>query len=314
MKLYTFFRSSTSYRLRIALAWKKLAYEPVYTSLPGMKHKDPAYLKLNPQGLVPALVSDAGKVYTQSMAMIEWLDERYPDPPLVPRDAEEKWYVRAVSQIIGCEMHPLNNVRVLKYLKCAYGLDDANVNGDWYPHWVAEGFAGSGRFSDPAEIEPQLLPGRSRHHGRRVPGAAGVQRSTLQLRPRALSDVDGDLRSLHEAGGVLRDAALQTGRRRMTLPRQSYFDYSAIVDRPQFEWPDRKRLAFHLCLNLEAFAYNSGLGISYSPGLPHPNSYNWGWREYGNRVGVWRLSSFSTSSSSRCRCSSTASATSTARR
>lgn len=142
MKLYTFFRSSTSYRLRIALAWKKLAYEAAYTSLPGMKHKDPGFLALNPQGLVPALVSDEGKVYTQSMAMIEWLDERYPEPPLVPRDTEEKWYVRAVSQIIGCEMHPLNNVRVLKYLKSAYGLDDAKVNGDWYLHWIAEGFAG----------------------------------------------------------------------------------------------------------------------------------------------------------------------------
>jgi len=73
------------------------------------------------------------------------------------------------------------------------------------------------------------------------------------------------------------------------LPRQPHFEYSAIVDRPQFSWPDGKRLAFHLCLNLEAFAFNTGLGISYSPGLPHPNSYNWGWREYGNRVGVWRL-------------------------
>lgn len=142
MKLYTFFRSSTSYRLRIALAWKKLAYEPVYTSLPGMKHKEPGFLKLNPQGLVPALVSDEGKVYTQSMAMIEWLDERHPEPPLLPKDADEKWYVRAVSQIIGCEMHPLNNVRVLKYLKTAYGLDNDRINGDWYPHWIAEGFAG----------------------------------------------------------------------------------------------------------------------------------------------------------------------------
>jgi maleylacetoacetate isomerase len=142
VKLYTFFRSSTSYRLRIALAWKNLPYEPAFTSLPGMKHKDPAYLKLNPQGLVPALVADDGKVYTQSMAMIEWLDERYPEPPLMPRGPDEKWYVRAVSQIIGCEMHPLNNVRVLKYLKSAYALDDAKVNGDWYPHWIKEGFDG----------------------------------------------------------------------------------------------------------------------------------------------------------------------------
>jgi len=142
VRLYTFFRSSTSYRLRIALAWKKLDYELAYTSLPGMKHKDPAYLELNPQGLVPALMIDEGRVYTQSMAMIEWLDERYPDPPLMPRDADEKWYVRAISQIVGCDMHPLNNVRVLTYLRSAYGLDDAQVNGDWYPHWIAEGFAG----------------------------------------------------------------------------------------------------------------------------------------------------------------------------
>jgi allantoinase len=75
----------------------------------------------------------------------------------------------------------------------------------------------------------------------------------------------------------------------VTLQRQPHFDYSAIVARPRFSWPGGKRLAFHLCLNLEAFAFNAGLGISYSPGLPHPNSYNWAWREYGNRVGVWRL-------------------------
>ena len=75
----------------------------------------------------------------------------------------------------------------------------------------------------------------------------------------------------------------------MTLARQGHFDYSAITERPQFSWPGGKRLAFHLCLNLEAFAFDTGLGISYSQGLPHPNSYNWGWREYGNRVGAWRL-------------------------
>jgi peptidoglycan/xylan/chitin deacetylase (PgdA/CDA1 family) len=73
------------------------------------------------------------------------------------------------------------------------------------------------------------------------------------------------------------------------LPRQPHFEYSPIVRRPDFSWPGGKRLAFHLSLNLEVFSFGTGLGVSYSPGLPHPNSYNWGWREYGNRVGVWRL-------------------------
>jgi maleylacetoacetate isomerase len=142
VRLYTFFRSSTSYRLRIALAWKGVSYEAAYTSLPKMQHKDPAYTSLNPQGLVPALVADDGRVYTQSLAMIEWLDERYPQPPLMPADREEKWYVRAVSQIVGCEIHPLNNARVLKYLRAAFALSEEQVNGQWYAHWIAEGLAG----------------------------------------------------------------------------------------------------------------------------------------------------------------------------
>jgi maleylacetoacetate isomerase len=74
--------------------------------------------------------------------MIEWLDERYPEPPLMPADRDEKWYVRAVSQIVGCEIHPLNNTRVLKYLRSAYGLSEEQVNGGWYGHWIAEGLAG----------------------------------------------------------------------------------------------------------------------------------------------------------------------------
>jgi maleylpyruvate isomerase len=141
LTLYTFFRSSTSFRLRIALAWKGLEWEPRYVSLPKMEHRRDDYLSLNPQGSLPAMVDEAGKVFTQSMAMIEYLDELHPQPPLMPKGAEEKWYVRAVSQAIGCEMHPLNNVRVLKKLK-ALGLDDDKVNKDWYPHWIAEGFKG----------------------------------------------------------------------------------------------------------------------------------------------------------------------------
>lgn len=146
MKLYTFFRSSTSFRLRIALAWKGLAYEPHYVSLPGMQHRAEGYLAVNPQGLVPSLVDEAGRVFTQSMAMIEYLDDRHPTPPLMPVGAEDKWYVRAAAQIIGCEIHPLNNVRVLKYLKSAFGIDDARINGDWYGHWISEGLAGFEQF------------------------------------------------------------------------------------------------------------------------------------------------------------------------
>jgi len=145
-QLHTFFRSSTSFRLRIALAWKGLPWEPRYTSLPKMEHRADAYLRVNPQGLVPALVDESGRVFTQSMAMIEYLDERHPQPPLMPVQAEEKWYVRAAAQIIGCEIHPLNNVRVLKYLKSAFGLEDGRINGEWYAHWVAEGLRGFEAF------------------------------------------------------------------------------------------------------------------------------------------------------------------------
>ncbi|HET7715027.1 MAG TPA: maleylacetoacetate isomerase [Bauldia sp.] len=138
--LYTFFRSSTSYRVRIALSVKGLDWEPRYVSLPRMEHRENAYLEVNPQGLVPTLVEDGGHVLAQSLAIIEYLEEAYPEPPILPKDLFERAYVRRLSQIIGCDIHPLNNVRVLKWLK-------ANVPGDegiadrWYAHWIAEGFA-----------------------------------------------------------------------------------------------------------------------------------------------------------------------------
>lgn len=145
MELYTFFRSSTSFRLRIALAYKGIPFTARTTSLPKMEHRAATFMRMNPQGLVPALVDDAGKVFTQSMAMIEYLDDTYPNPPLMPKSPADKWYVRAVAQIIGCEIHPLNNVRVLKFLK-TLGLEDAKINGDWYSHWVAEGLQGLEAF------------------------------------------------------------------------------------------------------------------------------------------------------------------------
>ncbi len=136
--LYTFFRSSTSYRLRIALALKGLDWEPRYVSLPGMQHRAVDYMALNPQGLVPALVEEDGSVFAQSLAMMEYLDETHPDPPLLPRDAKARAYVRMLCQVIGCDIHPLNNVRVLKYLRGRWSLSEADSN-EWYAHWVAEG-------------------------------------------------------------------------------------------------------------------------------------------------------------------------------
>lgn len=136
--LYTFFRSSTSYRLRIALAFKGLEWEPHFVSLPKMEHRTPEFLAINPQGLVPALVDD-GKVFAQSLAVLEYLDEAYPEPPLLPKGPAERAYVRALCQIVGCDIHPLNNVRVLKYLKSRWGLSDDDAN-EWYTHWINEGF------------------------------------------------------------------------------------------------------------------------------------------------------------------------------
>lgn len=138
MKLYTFFRSSTSFRARIALNLKGIEYEMEYVSLPGGEHRREAFLRVNPQGLVPALV-DGERRLTQSLAIIEYLDETRPEPPFLPKDPGERAYVRALAQMIGCEMHPLNNVRVLNYLTGPLGLDEA-AKQQWYEHWIAEGF------------------------------------------------------------------------------------------------------------------------------------------------------------------------------
>jgi maleylacetoacetate isomerase len=138
--LYTFFRSSTSFRLRIALAYKKLEYTPYYVSLPKMEHRAPSYRALHAQGLVPLLI-DGNRSFIQSMAIIEYLDEVYPEPPLLPADVHGRAYVRAVSQIIGCDIHPLNNVRVLKRIGTQFGADEAATKV-WYQHWIAEGLEG----------------------------------------------------------------------------------------------------------------------------------------------------------------------------
>jgi maleylacetoacetate isomerase len=140
MKLYTYFRSSAAYRARIALNLKGIDYESIAVDLraPTSAQRAPEFLAVNPQGLVPALV-DAGNTLAQSLAIIEYLDETHPEPPFLPRTPLDRARVRALALAIACDMHPLNNLRVLNYLRSPLGHDEDAVN-QWYRHWVASGF------------------------------------------------------------------------------------------------------------------------------------------------------------------------------
>jgi maleylacetoacetate isomerase len=142
MKLYTYFRSSAAYRVRIALNVKGLSYESVSKDLRNQagEHRRSEYLSLNPQGLIPALEHE-GRVLSQSLAIVEYLDERFPEPPLLPRGPADRALVRALALGVACDMHPLNNLRVLNYLRDELKQDEDSVNR-WYAHWVAEGFRG----------------------------------------------------------------------------------------------------------------------------------------------------------------------------
>jgi len=138
MKLYDFFRSGSSHRLRIALNLKGLAYEQVAVDLRREQHLGDAYRAINPQQLVPALdIGDA--TLTQSPAIIEWLEERYPERPLLPADPLARAQVRALAAIVGCDIHPVNNRRILEALRHRFGADDAAVN-DWCETWIGAGF------------------------------------------------------------------------------------------------------------------------------------------------------------------------------
>ena len=140
MRLHEYFRSSTSTRVRVALNLKGVAYEHVGYPLREGAQRAPDYLGMNPQGLVPSLELDDGTVLTQSLAIIEWLDETHPEPPLLPGDALGRARVRSLAQLIALDVHPLNNLRVLHYLGDELGQDGDAV-ADWFRHWATAGFA-----------------------------------------------------------------------------------------------------------------------------------------------------------------------------
>lgn len=138
MILHGYWRSGTSYRTRIALNLKGVEYRQATLDLRTGAQKSDAYLRLNPQGLVPALEADDGLVLTQSPAILEWLEETRPEPPLLPRDAAGRAQVRAMAALIGCDIHPLNNLRVLKAVR-GLGADQAGVDA-WAGQWIIDGF------------------------------------------------------------------------------------------------------------------------------------------------------------------------------
>lgn len=140
MKLYSYFRSSAAYRVRIALNLKNLPYEyaPVHLLRDGGEQLKPAYRRLNPDAILPTLVDD-GHVLQQSLAIIEYLEETHPEPPLLPKAPADRAYVRSVALQVACEIHPVNNLRVLKYLKHTLGVAD-EAKDAWYRHWIESGF------------------------------------------------------------------------------------------------------------------------------------------------------------------------------
>ncbi len=170
MKLYNYFRSGTSHRTRIALELKGLQAEYIAVDLLHEEHLKGNFHEVNPQALVPALVLHDGTVLTQSPAIIEWLEETHPEPPLLPKDAKARAHVRALAAIVGCDIHPINNRRILQYLQHQLGADKAAI-ARWCGEWITKGFdayekllaadAGRGDFSwggHPTVADCYLIP------------------------------------------------------------------------------------------------------------------------------------------------------------
>lgn len=166
LKLHNYFRSSTSIRLRVALNLKGVPHEYIAHHLRKGEHRHEAYLAINPQGLVPALVIENGAVLTQSLSIIEYLDEIHRSPCLLPNSPLDRARVRALAHAIALDIHPVNNLRVLDYLRSVFGIDDEAISA-WFRHWVAQTF-------DPLEITLARDPRTGRFCHGDEPGLADI--------------------------------------------------------------------------------------------------------------------------------------------
>jgi len=178
IRLHGYFRSSAAFRVRIALNLKGLDFDQSFIHLRKSEQSSPAYLARNPQGLVPLLEADGGVALIQSLAIVEYLDETHPAPPLLPKSAADRARVRALAQIVACDIHPLGNLRVLRYLAKPLGQDEKAVEA-WFNHWIKLGFD-----------------------------------ALSELRHEALSGDPAHLRQLHAGRGVRARAAGEPARRR----------------------------------------------------------------------------------------------------
>ena len=194
MKLFGYYRSSAAFRVRIALNLKGMQVDHRFVHLRKGEQSAPEYGALNPQGLVP-MVIDGPQVLTQSLAIIEYLEETNPEPALLPKDPIERARVRAIAQAIASDIHPLNNLRVLRYLVGPLKVSDEARN-EWYRHWVVEGLTALERSLTPAAGNRHLLPRRYADAGRCLPGSAGLQRRAGRYRSLAVPADHEDRRRL----------------------------------------------------------------------------------------------------------------------
>jgi maleylacetoacetate isomerase len=193
LKLYDYWRSSAAYRVRIALHLKGLAYDSVPVNLMKGEQSTPDYMAHNPQGLVPLLMEGDHSI-AQSMAIIEYLDETHPAPPLLPKDPYLRAHVRAIANVIACDIHPVNNLRILNYLKTEMAQPQDAIDG-WYRHWITQGFAALERqahsndymFGDHVTLADICL----------VPQMTNARRFNTDLTPfQRLVAIDAHLRTL----------------------------------------------------------------------------------------------------------------------
>ena len=182
MELYTYYRSTSSYRVRIALALKGLDYQALPINLiapPGGEHRQPAYMSINPQGRVPALRTDEGALLVQSPAIIEYLEERYPQVPLLSNDLAIRAHERGVAALIGCDIHPLHNVSVLNKLR-KWGHDEAQVK-EWIADWISQGLTAVEQLIGDDGYCFGALPGVADVY--LIPQLYAAERFTVSLQP-----------------------------------------------------------------------------------------------------------------------------------